>query len=687
MRPLLLLVPVALVLVLPPATRAQPDPVLKLRGEFGGGDVEGADLPVYAPDGKAVYVAVSGRNPGRVLVIDPVNAAKVTTFGASKAGADPARATGVAVSRDGKWLAVAFSLVEHDKDRRQKDAGWDLQLWDVATSMLAARKRGVRGALAHLAFGPDGKHLAGSATGYAPEANSYQGSVLVWDVPGLAERHAFTRAGHGFLAVGLATEGGVTVARAVDGQALRVWDVATGKEHEQRSLPGGWPQVAAFSADGATIATASEVVDPTNQRRVAAAVHLYDAAQGGKAWAVARGHTGEADRMAFSPDGRFLATNSFRAMSTVLWDAENLAIQAEIPSYGAPAFAPDGGTLALSGTAFWSCPQGRHKFTLGRHTTQVWSVAFHPKGWQVACGPNFPNAVSLYDPHTRRNTLNVPLDPNGRTVRSVAFDKDGFALAAVDGAMVKLIKPDDGYVYHTLRGHTSAVNAVAFSPDGKHLATAGGALWRRGRQEAHDPGEVIVWRWERGGEAKVVHTLRGFPNGCFSLAWSPDGRTLATGGGEPPGLLVEPTPGAAKDAVKLWDASTGKELRAFPCDPRHHVNALAWSADGKHLAHTGLDGTRVRVLDPATGAERARLEAPTAALAFSPDGGLLAAAGAGGKGNAEGLVELWDAATWRKVPSAVGHAGQINGLAFGPEGKTLVTGSMDGVLNLWDVRR
>lgn len=66
---------------------------------------------------------------------------------------------------------------------------------------------------------------------------------------------------------------------------------------------------------------------------------------------------------------------------------------------------------------------------------------------------------------------------------------------------------------------------------------------------------------------------------------------------------------------------------------------------------------------------------------------MLAAAGAGGKENAEGLVELWDAATWRKVASAVGHAQTVNCAAFGPEGKTLVTGRMDGVLNLWDVRR
>jgi WD40 repeat protein len=686
-RPLLLLVPVALAAVAPSAVPADPVPVLTLRGEFGGGDVTGATFPVFSRDGKTVYAATSGATAGRVLVIDPAAGAPTGALAAPKLGdAVPAGATGLALSPDGRWLAVAFALAPIDPAVRPAEAGWDLQLWDLSTRTLAARQRGARWTVGLLAFSPDGKHLAGATTGYAKEIDWYQASALVWDVPGLARRHAFTRRGHGYSAVGFATEDGTAVLRVMDAQTIRVWDVATGKEAEPRPVPGGTAQLAAFSPDGKTLATASEVTDPSTGRRLATQVYLHDAVQGGKAWAVARGHTAESDRLVFSPDGRFLATTSSRAPGTVVWDAENLDIQAEIASYGQPAFAPDGRTLTLSGTGYWSVPGGRHLFTVGRQPTQIWSVAFHPQGWQVACGPNTPT-VSVYDPATRKNTLNVPLDPNGRTIRSVAYDRTGLALAAVDGATVKLIKPDDGYVYATLKGHTSGVNAVAVSPGGKHLATAGGSVRWRMDEPVPDAGEVIIWWWERGGEAKVVHTLKGHPSGCFALAWSPDGKGLATGGGEPNGLLVPAAEGPAKDAVKLWDSATGKQVRAFPCDPRHHVNALAWSPDGKFLAHTGIDGTRVRVLDPATGAEKALLSTPTEGLAFSPDGGLLAAVGAGGRMNGEGLIELWDTATWRKAASVVGHARPVHAAAFGPEGKSLATGSDDGVLLLWDVRR
>jgi WD40 repeat protein len=682
----LLLLPLALGQAAPPD--ADSAPVLKLRTELGGGDTNGAMGGVYAPDGKTLYAAAGGTNAGLVYVIDPGAGQKLATLKAPPADAARRDPSDLALSPDGKLLAVAYPLMDRDAGAGVKEAGWDLVLWDVTARAVAAHQRGERWELKLLAFSPDGKRLAGNVAGYARETDWYESVALVWEVPGLARRHAFETRGHGFSALAFARGDG-DVLRAFNAGRIHRWDLATGKALDDLTLldrgrhAGGY---AAFSPDGKTVAVLSGVRGD-NGLGIAAELSLFDAETGGKARAVARGHKGEADRIAFSHDGKRIATSGPRPAETVVWDADNLAILATLPTYGPPAFAPDGQTLVVGGTGFWSA-DGRHLFTMGRHATQVWAVAYSPRGGSIATGQNAP-VVRLWDPQTRKNYLNMPLDPNGRTIRSVAFSPNGLTLAAVDGVTVKLIDTSTGWVRATLTGHTSGVNAVAFCPDGKHLASAAGTVRWVMDEPKQDPGEVIVWAFD-GDKARPVHTLKAHPAGTFSLAFSPDGKTLATGGGEPPGgeLPAAPDPkggAGTKEAVRLWDVLTGKPTAAFPCDPRHHVNALAWSPDGKTLAHTGIDGTRVRLLDPGTGKERALLQAPTQALAFSPDGAQLAAVGSGGARNAQGLVELWDPATGQKVASVVGHEQVVNGVAFGPDGTALVTGGSDGVLNLWDV--
>ncbi|MBA4064962.1 MAG: hypothetical protein C0501_14860 [Isosphaera sp.] len=670
-----------------PAAADDPPPVLKLRTELGGGDLNWAQLGAYAPDGKTVFVAAGGPNTGLVYVVDLARGEKVATLKTDPpAGVARRYPSDFAVSPDGKYVAVAYRLMDPNAGAGAKEAGWELVLWDVAGRKVAGRQRGDRWPLTRLTFGPGSKQLAGNAAGFAEEADGYKSVALVWDVPALAQKHAFDIRGHAFGALGFARENGAEVLRAYHHTGtMHRWDLATGKPVEgvtflNRDRPAGW--VSAFSPDGRTLAAVSVVSSDANGLAVGAEVSLYDAGKGGKARAVARGHKRDADRVVFSPDGKLLATTS-TAGDTILWDADNLAVLTTLPTYGQVAFAPDGKSLTVGGTGYWGV-DGRHLFTLGRHPTQVFAVAVNPKSGEIATGQNAP-VVRVWNPRSGKNFLNVPLDPNGRTIRSVAYSPDGLTLAAVDGATVKFANADGGWVRATLTGHTSGVNAVAFSPDGKHCASASGSVrWVRDEPK-QDPGEVIIWAWEREGGATAVHTLKAHPAGTFGLAWSPDGKTLATGGGEPRWGEVEAPAGATREAVRLWDVATGKPTAAFPCDPRHHVNALAWSPDGKTLAHTGVDGTRVRLLDPVTGKERFLLPAPTQGLAFSPDGSLLAAVGYGGAGNRQGLVELWDPATGKRVAAAVGHEEGVNAVAFGPDGRTLATGSGDGVLNLWDV--
>jgi len=149
-----------------------------------------------------------------------------------------------------------------------------------------------------------------------------------------------------------------------------------------------------------------------------------------------------------------------------------------------------------------------------------------------------------------------------------------------------------------------------------------------------------------------------------AMAFSPDGRLIATGG--------------VDTAIKIWDAATGRVLRTLE---GHHggVKAVAFSPDGRRLASGGNDG-RIRFWEIASGAKTDALTGNANALAFSLDGRWLAFGGADFK------VTVWNAST-RETWQFDGHSGLALALAFSPDGNYLASGGADGVLNLWDLTK
>jgi WD40 repeat protein len=150
-----------------------------------------------------------------------------------------------------------------------------------------------------------------------------------------------------------------------------------------------------------------------------------------------------------------------------------------------------------------------------------------------------------------------------------------------------------------------------------------------------------------------------------ALAFSPDARLVASA--------------SADNTVRLWDAATGRELRAL-AGHTAYVRAVAFSADGRALASGSTDGS-VRVWDSETGAVLKMLNVAGGvnSLAFSPDGHALAA------GTTDKTVHLFDAATWGETHTLAGHQNQLTSLAFSADGRALASGSKDGALKLWDV--
>jgi WD40 repeat protein len=209
----------------------------------------------------------------------------------------------------------------------------------------------------------------------------------------------------------------------------------------------------------------------------------------------------------------------------------------------------------------------------------------------------------------------------------------------------------------TLAGHTDMVWSVVYSPDGKTLATG-----------SHDL-TIKLWDVSTGKEQT---TLKGHGTGVRSVAFSPDGKTLASG--------IVGSPGAT-DRIKLWDVATGTERATLMgrggCDG---LGTVAFSPDGKTLATTEYNP--IKLWDVTTNKERAALEGHTgvvSCVAFSPDGKTLAS------GSLDKTVKLWDLSTGKERATLQGHTKKVMSVAYSPDGKTLASASEDKIIKLWEV--
>jgi WD40 repeat protein len=654
---------------------------------------------------------------------DPLPAGAVARLGTLRLQ-HGGRVTNVLYTRDGKGLISAGGEPA-------------IHLWDPATGQEVRSFAGHEAPVCSVALSPDGRVLA---------SGGEDQTVRLWDVATGRELRRWPVAEDARAQVAFSASGKVLASGGKEGSIV-FWDVDTGKEIRQlkgrdRGRQNGWGQpvgpltALAFTPDGRHLLTALPdglvMWDLATGKRE----RFYESYSRGM-WGAGRGgftvtSVDLRKAVSFSADGQtFVLPGSDGPVS--LWEVNSLEDRGRLEGSEnavlAARFAPDGKTLvsaSIDGAVrIWDAGTLKELQKIDTGNDLVCDLAVSPDGKTAALGTP-RGRIRLFDLKTGKEQNAGPrLEP----AAAVGFTADGLGVVTLDARSVRRWDAATGKeLRQTPLGEEKEGAILRLSADRRLVAQA-------------RPGQPV--RLLDATTGKEVRALEGTPGQVFQLALAPDGKTVAAATME-----GDPDTGGATCTVRLWDATTGRELRQLPGRPAP-VAALAVSPDGRTVAAAEAEG-EFRLWELATGRQRRRLGAPSrpglneqelmemrmvmrvrgqpqeegsepaGLLVFTPDGkGLAVGEGeiirvwdlASGKvvrrfaydaalrgefafspdgrllaaGGGDNAVWVWNSASTEVLARLTGHRGPVHRLAFSADGKALVSASADGTALVWDV--
>ena len=562
------------------------------------------------------------------------------------------------------WRAhtdMIWALTFSPDGRTLASGSWDsaVKLWDVQSGTLLWSGRHTSHAN-RLAFAPDGSLLASSGN---------DRTVRLWDVRSGVQLQTLPHPSP-VPVVAWSPQGRLLASGDLEG-TIRLWEVQqTGLAALVQTLAGhaDWVDGLAFTPDGRTLASASwdgtvKLWDTSTLRPGSGQAALNTDLIGGRLRQTLSGHTDRALRVAWSPDGRTLASSS-RDRTILLWDSESSSYRATLQGHTAGvnglAFTSDSGSL-LSGSEdgtlrVWDVASGQCTRVIHGHAVSLYDVDWSPDSTQlVSSGTDY--LVTIYA--VSGETPPRVLPGHGGVVFGVGWSSDGRTLASSEwDNSIRLWDPMSGACLQVLQHPDDAGNyfyGLAWSPDGQRLASG---TYRRGVQVFEMTADRQGW----GGPQ--------FPTWIRHVAWSPDGAQLAGGGDD--GTLY------------VWAAADGRLLQRMA---GHHsmITQVAWSPDGTRLASGGSDsaGGELFVWDPQTGKQvHTVAEHPgiVYAVAWGSSKEILIS------GSSDGALRWWNLQRGECVRLCQAHQGTVQSLRRSPDGSKLASCGDDGAIMLWDLR-